>query len=347
MKAIFQYETTYSGTDSSTAFGSARNSYIGLAGNWGQVRVGRHDTPMKVAFYAAGNEHIADSIVDINRIGFTERRVNNAIAYISPSFSGFTLAAAIVPGEQSGESAPNFITTTDDYISCTPYLGEDAEVSESASCSVYAYTNTDTHRHSFYDNDSNPTGEDYSGTDYTSYDSHSHSAYVGSVTSKLNAGQDNDENGLMDSYSIGLMYGGNGLKASVGYERLADFSNTTVQSNDDIKTWQAGASYTFGNFTLGGQYEDTDMGYGDYDVWALMGKAKFGNNAIVANYGQAEMEYDGCSKCDEEMDTIQLALQHTFSKRTSVYVAYRNQDFDDNIDDDDIDTFSLGMIHTF
>ena len=110
MKAIFQYETTYSGTDSSEAFGAARNSYIGLAGNWGQVRVGRHDTPMKVAFYAAGNDHLADSIIDINKtIGFQEVRTNNAIAYISPSFSGFTLAAAIVPGEQSGTAAPDYV----------------------------------------------------------------------------------------------------------------------------------------------------------------------------------------------------------------------------------------------
>jgi predicted porin len=142
------------------------------------------------------------------------------------------------------------------------------------------------------------------------------------------------------------MYGGNGLKASVGYESLADFSNPAGMSNDEVKTWQAGASYTFGNFTLGGQYEDTDMDFADYTVWALMGKAKFGNNAIIANYGQAEIDYDGGG--DEEMDTIQLALQHTFSKRTSVYVAYRNQDFDEiGVNDDDTDTFSLGMIHTF
>jgi predicted porin len=102
MKAIFQYEMSYNGTDSATAIGSARNSYIGLAGDFGQVRVGRHDTPAKVAFYAAGNERLADSIIDLNgHFGFDELRTSNAIAYISPSFSGFSVAAAIVPGERA------------------------------------------------------------------------------------------------------------------------------------------------------------------------------------------------------------------------------------------------------
>jgi predicted porin len=307
MKAIFQYETTYSGTDSSEAFGGARNSYIGLAGNWGQVRVGRHDTPMKVAFYGAGNEHIADSIVDINRIGFTERRVNNAIAYISPSFSGFTLLGAVVPGEQSGQKTGGWDDELDvNLTNCTmPF--------------------------DYYDG---PSNSDRRTCDVASVSEH----YVT---------QKNNENGLMDSYSLGLIYGGNGLKASVGYESLADFGNAADESDDEVKTWQAGASYTFGNFTLGGQYEDTDLEHSDYTVWALMGKAKFGNNAFVANYGQAEWDFDGCSSCDDEVDTIQLALEHSFSKRTSVYVAYRNQDWDDGFDDDDVDTFALGMIHNF
>jgi predicted porin len=102
MKAIFKYEMSYSGLDSSTAIGSARNSYIGLAGDFGTFLVGRHDTPAKVAFYAAGNERLGDSIIDLNsHFGFEELRTNNAIAYISPNFSGFKVAAALVPGEGS------------------------------------------------------------------------------------------------------------------------------------------------------------------------------------------------------------------------------------------------------
>ena len=59
--------------------------------------VGKHDTPAKIAFYATGNEVLGDSIIDLNGgvAGvFTEVRANNAVAYVSPSFSGFSVAAA-------------------------------------------------------------------------------------------------------------------------------------------------------------------------------------------------------------------------------------------------------------
>lgn len=82
-----------------------RNTFIGLAGDWGTFIVGRHDTPMKMAFYATGNERLGDSIIDLNAgasgIGvFQEVRASNAIAYVSPNFSGFTVAAAVIPGEE-------------------------------------------------------------------------------------------------------------------------------------------------------------------------------------------------------------------------------------------------------
>lgn len=98
LKAIWQFETAVA--MDSGGWGGGRNTFIGLAGDWGTFLAGRHDTPNKVAFYAAGNEHLGDSIMDLNgSFGFTETRISNAIAYVSPNFSGFTIAAAIVPGE--------------------------------------------------------------------------------------------------------------------------------------------------------------------------------------------------------------------------------------------------------
>ena len=116
LKAIFQFETTVlvdGGNDQSvgTGFGSQRNTFIGLAGDFGTFLVGRHDTPAKIAFYASGTENLGDSILDLNPgslnpIGvISEFRANNAIAYVSPNFSGFTVAAAMIPGEQSGEAS--------------------------------------------------------------------------------------------------------------------------------------------------------------------------------------------------------------------------------------------------
>ncbi len=124
LKAIYQIELSVSsdgGTDQTVGdgWGSQRNTFIGLAGDWGTFLVGRHDTPAKMAFYAGGNDRLGDSIIDINSgvVGvFREFRANNAIAYVSPNFSGFTLAAAVIPGEQSGTASTSRL-----YCGATSY----------------------------------------------------------------------------------------------------------------------------------------------------------------------------------------------------------------------------------
>jgi len=83
--------------------GGARNSWVGLAGDFGEVRMGRHDAPSKAAFYAAGNETIGDSMVDINTLhGFAETRANDTIAYIAPKMGALGLLVSVHPGEGSG-----------------------------------------------------------------------------------------------------------------------------------------------------------------------------------------------------------------------------------------------------
>jgi predicted porin len=123
LKAIYQIEFGIRSDGGQEQVGgdghtTLRNTFVGLAGDWGTFLVGRHDTPMKMAFYAAGTEVLGDSAIDLNPgrnnpIGvFQEFRANNAIAYVSPNFSGFTVAAAVIPGEQSGSSQNDPTTTT-------------------------------------------------------------------------------------------------------------------------------------------------------------------------------------------------------------------------------------------
>jgi len=92
-----------------TAFGGAglRNTFVGLSGGFGTVIIGRHDTPYKLAGSA---DLFGDTAADaqgnfgnniIGRNGF-DKRISGTIAYVSPDFSGFSFAAAIVPGEQTG-----------------------------------------------------------------------------------------------------------------------------------------------------------------------------------------------------------------------------------------------------
>jgi len=93
-----------------SSFWSQRNSYVGLAGGWGTFLVGRHDTPYKMssgkldffadtaADYDNGCDVAAVCNYNPNGAGqlFNSLRVDGAIAYVSPSFSGFTLSGAVV-----------------------------------------------------------------------------------------------------------------------------------------------------------------------------------------------------------------------------------------------------------
>lgn len=139
LKAIYQAEFSVQtdgndgsyGQDGGDGWGGQRNTFIGLASDWGTVLAGRHDTPSKVAFYGAGTEILGDSVVDLNRgntlgagrsrlapIGvFSEYRADNAVAYVSPKFAGFTLIGAFIPGEDrdnTGEEGSGKSFTEDD-----------------------------------------------------------------------------------------------------------------------------------------------------------------------------------------------------------------------------------------
>jgi predicted porin len=310
LKAIYQLEVNVNSDGSSSdgqgnnsGLTSARNTFVGLSGGFGTFLVGRHDTPAKVAYYAAGVENLGDSILDLNLgnnlsaepsslspIGvFHEYRASDAIAYISPNFSGFTFAAAVIPGEDG--DAPT----------------------------------------------------------------------------------DGDRDSINDHWSVGLMYAGGGLKASVGYAKydlddgsagptalpdwLPDLKTTVVPPTlefDDYKVLQAGASYTFSNFKIGGAYETSKNAAGvkdaDYDAWGITGQATFGNNAISLAYTSSKLDPDlNGSKVDG--GGWGIAGEHNFSKRTKVYAAYAAGEYDYgnayDADDEDNDVFSLGMIHNF
>ena len=278
LKAIYQIEFGISSdggpgqsnpnTGPRTPVNNHRNTFIGLAGDWGTFLLGRHDTPAKMAFYASGNERLGDSAIDLNSGGlnpigvFTEVRASNAIAYVSPNFSGFSVAAAVVPGEESGS-------------------GDTAD-------------------------------------------------------------------GIADHLSFGVMYSGFGLKAGVGYEELNAQDGATA--SPDSEMWQAGASYTFSNFSVGAQYETQDN-FGnvdgtDYEAVGLTGKATFGNNAISAVYTMSETE-NSAGATISDTDGWGVAGEHNFSKRTKAYVAYATSEDDEVPGDAAEHRFSLGMIHNF
>lgn len=80
---------------------ASRNTFVGLKGKFGEVRVGKHDTPAKLA--TAGQDIFADSYADMaNIITSDADRVNNAVAYIN-KFGPVGVAVAHSTGISAGD----------------------------------------------------------------------------------------------------------------------------------------------------------------------------------------------------------------------------------------------------
>jgi predicted porin len=99
MSTIFQVEVDLDGGSANNLEwnNSLRNTYIGVAGNWGAVITGKHDTPYKITGRKV--ELFGDTRGDFRqlsgRLGH-EARPQNVIAYKMPTLGGFNLLAAYV-----------------------------------------------------------------------------------------------------------------------------------------------------------------------------------------------------------------------------------------------------------
>ena len=137
LKAIWQIESALGSngqsaigfTSASTAAGlGTRNTFVGLAGGFGTVLAGRHDTPYKLG--TASLDIFGDTIADYNlgRAGGVslidnsqDHRNGQALAYISPTWSGFHFAAAVVMSNAADGGSVADLATADtvDAVSAT------------------------------------------------------------------------------------------------------------------------------------------------------------------------------------------------------------------------------------
>jgi predicted porin len=114
---VLQYEELVEASATPTeraAFGS-RNSFLGVETPYGNVKIGKTDTPYKLA--TAAFDPFANTVADYNSImgntGGDNRaefdwRMSNSIWYESPEFHGFTFSALYSPGQ-------NYAADNSDY----------------------------------------------------------------------------------------------------------------------------------------------------------------------------------------------------------------------------------------
>ncbi|KAF0163979.1 MAG: porin [Rhodocyclaceae bacterium] len=114
LKAVFQIEQDVNGDTGSATGISSRNTYVGLAGGFGTAIIGRYDvhytTHMGIVDWGSSGAmpHAANTlniVGQVNGVGVIGGRLDNVIAYISPSFSGFTAQLGYTTGAEA--TTPN------------------------------------------------------------------------------------------------------------------------------------------------------------------------------------------------------------------------------------------------
>ncbi len=98
LKAVYQFETTLNANGGGEGFGSQRNTFVGVAGGFGTVIAGRHDTPLRMiqpndrfndSAYLGNNTGTFGGLIGGGK-GFSgEDRLDNMVAYLSPNINGF------------------------------------------------------------------------------------------------------------------------------------------------------------------------------------------------------------------------------------------------------------------
>lgn len=108
LTAKFQIEAEVDMDSGSDLTSGMRNTFVGLAGDFGEVRLGKHDTPYKMSTKDIFGDTRADyngGSVEVDPVSGTkgksgpirlDNRADNVLAYISPDMNGFTFAAALV-----------------------------------------------------------------------------------------------------------------------------------------------------------------------------------------------------------------------------------------------------------
>lgn len=270
MKAVYKIEGQVNGTF------DTRNTYVGLAGGFGTLILGQHDTPYKISTGSLDN--FGDTVGDyngivgrnMNGVDFDER-VAQTVAYITPDFGGFHAAIA-------------------------------------------------------------------------------------RVSFKSNEGAGNDE---LDAWSAAGIYKNGPLFASLAWETHSGAGNrgaTATQEEDAVKL---GLGYSFGDGKIGFVYEDIDhdgaASASSRDAFYVNYTHKFGNNAFKIAYGSAD---DSDASTNDGADMIAVGIDHSFSKRTKIYGMYATMDNDASATyglngygasgaGNDVDVFSMGIVHSF
>lgn len=106
LAATYKFEWQVDYEQSTDAALDRRNMYVGIKGNFGEFRMGRHDTPLKMS--QGTFDQFNDTDADIKNAGDEdgENRLDNILAYLGKSVN-VSYAIAVAPGEDNAGTNVN------------------------------------------------------------------------------------------------------------------------------------------------------------------------------------------------------------------------------------------------
>ena len=237
LKAIYKLEWQVDTTDQSKGSKDnikARNQFIGLAGGFGEVIAGRHDTPLKKA---QGKVDLFNDLEgDIKNLFQGEVRADNFFQYTSPKFAGglkVKLATMTMKGELE-----NSTLTDHDNDSNTPDILLTRDATDASSMSI-EYANDNIFVALAQDND--VSGEDTKTTRVTTQYKMDNWTF-GAIYNEFDNGT-YDEEGLL--VSIAYKTGDHTLKLQTGESDELTWDNDTTSLGWDIKLGKQTKLFTF------------------------------------------------------------------------------------------------------
>lgn len=347
LKAIYQVEfginlndTNNNVLSNSDSIGY-RNTFIGLAGDWGTALIGRHDTPMKIS--TGKLDLFSDTMADYNgTVGFRDLRADNVVAYISPSLAGFQLMGAIIPAGGATGGGQGLNLNEDSLAGAYSLAGIYSNGPFYGSVAYESLGNQHFNSQGVSLAGNNCPVETPAAADRAPGDPFSSNcAYTKDDSTAWRIGL-----GLLDWNGFSLT----GIFEKREHEfpsgRYQAFTNPADGSfntffpggPDEVELWQIQAGYAFGNSMVKAMYGQADYS-SDY---------AFGPSAIAAAGG----DLAGRNKSNfysNNIETWAIGFDHNLSKRTKAYALYTAVDSDakDVISRSQWDGFSVGMMHSF
>jgi predicted porin len=337
LKAVYQVEfgLNLTAADDNITSGNNgidyRNSFAGLAGDWGTVLVGRHDTPLKIS--TGKLDLFADTMADYNgTVCFEDVRADNVVAYISPSFSGLSFMGAVI--------APGGAT-----------IGEGLNVNNDSFASAWSlaliYQNGPFFGSAAYESLGN---EHFMDSEVSRAGKNACINADGTETLSCNYVDDD-----FTKWRLGLgILDWNGFTLTAIYEQQDDIPEGQIREARGFVN--PNGVVTIGSNTLGAK---------EQKLWQVQAGYSFGNNMFKAMYGAVDRDQDKILAGTRETVSLEnlrddlegdrnawaVGFDHNFSKRTQVYALYTAVDDDNNGVPGQTAVewsgFSLGLVHKF